>query len=419
MSSEFERNLEKYADLILKVGLNLQKGQRLLIIPIELASSTIELAPFIEVIARKAYQIGARFIEVLWNNPQMHLIRFQYAPRDSFEEYPIWRSDATLDIVEKGDALAGIIAADPNLYLDQDPELLTITRNVALKYNKPGRDLIMKDATNWICISASVDGWANKVFPDLPPDKRKAKLWNAIFDICRVKQKDPVSAWKDHIKQLHLRCNYLNTKQYSALRIQAPGTDLMIGLPTRHIWVGGSVRSQNGIEFTANIPTEEICTLPHKDKVEGVVSATKPLYIGGSLVEDFKFTFSKGRVIKAIAGKGQKFLDNLIKTDEGASRLGEVALVPHSSPISQSGLIFYNTLIDENASCHIALGRGFQSWLENGDKMSEKEFMAAGGNISISHIDFMIGSGELDIDGILEDESADPIMRNGEWAFKV
>ncbi|MFX0031452.1 MAG: aminopeptidase [Candidatus Hodarchaeota archaeon] len=419
MSSEFESNLEKYAELILKVGLNLQKGQRLLIIPIELASSMIELAPFIEIIVRKAYQMGARFVEVLWNNPQMHLIRFQHAPRDSFEEYPIWRRDATLDFVEKGDALAGIIAADPDLYIDQDPELLAITRNIALKYNKPGRDLIMKNFTNWLCISASVDGWANKVFPDLPADEGKAKLWNAIFDVCRVKQEDPVFAWKGHIKQLHLRRNYLNTKQYSALRIQAPGTDLMIGLPVGHIWLGGSDKSQNGIEFVANIPTEEICTSPHKDKVEGFVRATKPLYIGGSVVEDFEFTFSKGKVVKAIARKGQEFLDNLIKTDEGASRLGEVALVPHSSPISQSGLIFYNTLIDENASCHIALGRSFESCLENGEKMSEEEFMAAGGNISVSHIDFMIGSGEIDIDGILEDGSTEVIMRNGEWAFDI
>ncbi len=419
MSLEFDQNLEKYTEVILKVGLNLQKGQRLLIFQTTFASFPLELAPFVEILVRKAYQLGARFVEVLWDHPQIHLIRFQHAPRDSFEEFPTWRRDVKLEFAEKGDAILGILASNPDLFIEQDPDLMDIRRRTSLKHNKPFNKLISKNATNWTVIAAPVDGWANKIFPNIAPDKRKTKLWDTIFDICRVKQKDPVSAWNDHNNKLHARRRFLNNKQYSTLKLKAPGTDLVIGLPKKHIWIGGSEKSQNGIVFTANLPTEEIFTLPHKDKIEGVVTATKPLNYAGSRIEDFKLKFSEGKVIEATAGKGQKFLDQFIKTDEGASRLGEIALVPHSSPISQSGLLFYNSLIDENASCHIALGRAYSPCLENGEKMSDEEFMNIGGNMSLIHVDFMIGSGEMDVDGILENGTSEPIMRSGEWAFEV
>jgi len=419
LSSEFEQNLKKYVELILKVGLNLQKGQRLLILPANPDSFPLELAPFVEILVRKAYQIGARFVEVIWDHSLIHLIRLQHAPRDSFEEFPTWRSDAKLEFAEKGDAILGILASNPDLFNEQDPELMDIERITSLKYDRSFHELIRKDATNWVVIAAPVDGWTDKIFPDLVPDKRKNKLWEIIFDICRVKQKDPVSAWNSHIHQLHARKKILSNKQYSTLKLKASGTDLVIGLPKKHIWNGGSAKSQNGIEFIPNLPTEEIFTLPHRDKTEGVVTASKPLYIEGSRIEDFNLKFSEGKVIEATAGKGQKFLDQFIKTDEGASHLGEIALVPHSSPVSQSGLLFYNSLFDENASCHIALGSAYRGCLENGEKMSDEEFMAAGGNTSLTHIDFMIGSGEMDIDGILENGTSEPIMRNGEWAFEL
>jgi aminopeptidase len=280
-------------------------------------------------------------------------------------------------------------------------------------------DLLVKNATNWAVVTAPVDGWPEKVFPHLPPDSRKAKFWDTIFEICRVKQADPVSAWQDHVNRLVARSNYLNRKRYAALKLAAPGTDLTVGLPRGHIWRGARMSSQNGIDFTANIPTEEIFTIPHKDKTEGVVTATKPLSYGGSLIEDLSLTFSKGQVVKATARKGEESLHKLLEMDEGASRLGEVALVPHSSPISQSGLLFYNILIDENASNHIALGRAYKFSVEGGEAMSDDEFAAAGGNHSLIHIDFMIGSGEMDVDGLVEDGTAEPIMRGGEWVFEV
>ncbi len=420
MSSEFEQNLEKYAEVILKVGVNLQKGQRLIIKAADFGTSLLDLAPFIEIIVKKAYQLGARFVEVIWNDPQLHLIRLQHAPRNSFEEFPTWQVDASLEFIKKTDAGLSILASDPQFFDDQDPELITTIIRTALKHYKPASDLLnQKKATNFSVITAPANGWAEKVFPDLPPDKRIAKLWDKIFNICRIKQKDPISAWNDHIKQLTAKINYLNEKQYKTLKLKAPGTDLKIGLPEGHIWGSAKFTSQKGIGFVGNIPTEEVYTLPHKDKTEGTVTMAKPLNYGGNLIEDIKMTFSKGKVIELNASKGKSILDKIIETDEGASQLGEIALVPHSSPISQSGMLFYNSLIDENASNHIALGFAFKPSLKKGKEMSDKEFMAAGGNVSLTHIDFMIGSGEMDVDGILDDGTSEPIMRKGEWAFGV
>ncbi|MHA2392774.1 MAG: aminopeptidase [Promethearchaeota archaeon] len=418
MSSEFEKNLEKYADIVLKVGLNLQQGQRLLIRPFDFNTSLLELVPLVRILVSKAYKMGARFVEVLWNDPQLYLIRLQQASRDSFEEYPTWRIDATRDFVENGDAILIIEAFNPDLLIDQDPELMMTVTLTRLKLGKHVTELIMKNVTNWVMITAPVEGMDIKIFPNLPHKEGKAKLWDKIFDICRVKQDDPVSAWNNHANKLLERTKYLNHKKYVALKLKAPGTDLTIGLPKGHIWGGAREKSQNGIEFTSNIPTEEVFTVPHKDMTEGVVSATKPLPYD-VLIEDFSFTFSKGRVVSATAKKGEEQLQKILEIDEGARYIGEIALVPHSSPISQSEILYYNILVDENASCHIALGRAYKPSLENGEKMSDTEFMAAGGNLSLTHIDFMIGSGEMDIDGILENKKTEPIMRNGEWAFRV
>lgn len=416
--SEFELNLEKYVDVILKVGLNLQRGQRLLI-GASIDTPLLELTPFIELIVKNAYKLGARFVDVLWNDPQLHLIRFQHAPRDSFEEFPTWRTNAKLEFFEKGDAFLVIFASTPDLFEDVDPELVKIMMRTRLKHHQPIYDLWKKNATNWTGITAPVGRWAKKVFPDISPDEQISKLWEIIFDICHIKQKDPVSAWKDHIKQLAIRSKYLTKKQYKTLKMVGPGTDLIIGLPKRHIWRSGSMTSQNGIDFVGNIPTEEVFTIPHKDKTEGVVTMTKPVHFQGNLIENIKMTFSRGKVIEFTAGKGKDLLENIIKTDEGASCLGEVALVPNSSPISQTGLLFYELGIDENASNHIALGIGFNFNLKDGELMSEEEFIAAGGNTSMIHIDFMIGSGEMDVEGILENGTSEPIMRKGEWAFKT
>ncbi len=420
MKSEIEMNLEKYAELILEVGVNLQKGQWLLITNNSLGTSLIDLAPFIEIVVKKAYQLGARFVDVLWNNPQLDLIRLEHAPRDSLEEISSWKRDAYLENIEKGGAGLSILAGDPFLFRNQDPELMTTMTKAIKKKLKPVSDLLnQKKARNGSVVVAVCDAWAEKVFPNLPPHKCVVKLWDKIFDICRLKQKDPVSAWNEHIDKLTTRKAYLNEKQYVSVQLNAPGTNLTIGLPEGHIWGGGRSISQKGIDHVGNLPTEEIYTLPHKDMTEGTVKITKPLNHEGYLIEDIELKFSGGKIIDLKAGKGKDLLKNLIKTDEGASRLGEIALVPHSSPISQSGIIFYNSLIDENASNHIALGFAYRSCLKNGKDMSDDEFLVAGGNTSLVHVDVMIGSGEMDVDGITKESTAEPIMRKGEWAFNV
>ncbi|MFX1243123.1 MAG: aminopeptidase [Promethearchaeota archaeon] len=421
MSSEFKQNLEKYAEIIVKVGLNLQSGQRLLIgAPILTNDGTpLEFAPLVRLIVKKAYQIGARFVDVMWGDEQLRLIRFQHAPRDSFEEFPKWRIDAEVKIDEAGDADLVIVSSNPELLHEQDPELITKSQQAFFKHMKPISEFTSKNAMNWLSAPGATEGWANKVFPNIPQKSRITKLWDSIFKICRVKEEDPISAWRDHINQLSKRKDYLNNKKYTTMKMKAPGTDLTIGLPKGHIWVGGGLKTQNGIDFIANMPTEEVFTLPHKNKTEGIVSSTKPLYYGGEIIEDFRLKFSKGRVIEVMAKKGRDFLLKTIDTDNGARYLGEIALVPHSSPISQSNILFYNTLIDENAATHVALGRARQFNLVNGETMSDDEFAEVGGNLSLIHKDFMIGSGEMDIDGIKEDGTAEPIMRKGEWAFEV
>lgn len=420
VSTEFEENLEKYAEVIVKIGLNLQPGQRLLIGgPTSYGYGTpIELAPLVRLITKKAYKIGARVVEVLWDDEQIRKIRFENAPKNSFEEYPTWRMDCQYQFGIGGDAVLLFAAYNPDLLEGQDQESMVTAYNTYAKHRKPFSDLISKSTVNWTAISAPVNGWSEKVFPDVPKENQKKEFWDTIFDICRIKNKNPIAVWEDHIKQLIVRSNYLNQKQYISLKLKAPGTDLTIGLPKGHIWGSARFKTQNGIEFVGNIPTEEVFTTTHKDKTEGVVVSTKPRHTD-VIIDEMSLTFSKGCVIEATAKKGEDMLHKLLETDEGARRLGEIALVPHSSPISQSELLYYNTLIDENASSHIAIGRGFQFALINGVNMSEVEFSEVGGNLSKTHIDFMIGSEKMNVDGITIDGKKEPIMRDGEWAFEV
>jgi len=420
MALDFEKNLEKYAEVVVKVALNLQPGQRLLIGPpsIGVLGVPLELAPLIRLITAKAYQIGARFVDVMWEDDQLKPIRFQHAPLDSFDEFPYWRSDKAINIAEAGDAILWVVSFNPNLLNGQDLKLVNKFFNACWKHYKPLLDLRHKNVMNYTLITPPLSGWADKIFANIPPDEQIKKLWDIMFDICLVKQIDPVSAWTNHLDRLRSRCNYLNRKQYKALTFKAPGTDLMIGLPKGYIWKSGGLKTQNGIDYVGNFPTMEIFTIPDKNKTEGIVTATKPL-VKAVIIEDLCLTFSKGRVIEVSAKKGEEVLHNMFEKYDGARFLGEVALVPHSSPVSQSGLLFYNPLIDENASCHLALGQCLRMCIKEGETMSDDELLALGGNVSSIHSDFMIGSDKMDVDGILEGGTAEPIMRNGEWVFKI
>ena len=413
----FEQKLQNYADLIVRIGVGLQPGQRLIL------RTPVEAAPLARLIATSAYQIGARYVEVMWHDDAITLARFQHAPRDSFEEFPSWRTDVLAQAAENGDATLTVYSFDPDLLAEQDPELIAITQRVIDEHMLPFRHKLMADQVNWCMVSLPIPSWAAKIFPNEPADTQLDKLWDTVFKICRADQLDPIAAWQKHLADLMDRQNYLNAKRYAALKYTAPGTELTVGLPENHHWRGGQHTTINsGINFVANVPTEEVFTMPHKDKTNGIVTATKPLSYGGGtggglLIEDFSLTFENGRVVNATAKKGQDTLNKMLDSDEGARRLGEVALVPYSSPISQSGLMFYNTLYDENSAHHLALGRAYRFNMKDGPTMTQEEFAAAGGNFSLIHVDFMIGSQEMDIDGITRDGTAEPVMRNGEWAF--
>jgi aminopeptidase len=420
MDVNFEKQLESYAELTLKVGLNLQPRQRLLIgVPIYNTGVPLEAAPLVRLLVKKAYQIGACLVDVIWGDDEVLLARFEHASEDTFEEYPSWQAKALLDFVQRGDAILTVLGNDPDLLKNQNPELVTRLQQTVLKHTDPAMEFVRRSDINWSVIAVPVKDWASKVFPNVSPKEQVARLWDAIFRVCRLDQEDPIKAWEDHTFQLKARSEFLNEKRYAALNFTAPGTDIIIGLPEGHIWRSASTTNKQGVPYVANIPTEEIFTLPHKEKADGIVRASMPLSYGGAVMEDFALTFEGGRVVRVEAKKGEAILQNLIETDEGASRLGEVALVSHQSPIAQLGLLFYNILIDENAATHFALGSAYKFGLKDGGSMSDEEFAAHGGNRSLVHIDFMIGSEEMDVDGITASGKTEPVMRMGKWTFNV
>ena len=411
--------LRKYAEAIVRVGLNIRPGQRLIIN--NAISQGIPPAgrALVHEVTKAAYAAGARYVQPIWGDEEMMRIRLQNAPADSFNEYPKFHVDAVLDMIKNGDALLSIYANDPDAYKGLDPERVGALQKTQLENTAPISVNISRNAVNWCVVAAAAPAWAAKIFPDLKPEEAEEKLWEAIFQTTRADQPDPIAAWMDHIQNLSKRGRYMQAKKYSALHYKAPGTDLTIGLPQGHRWISARMPAENGVDFTANMPTEEVFSLPDRQRADGIVAATFPLSYGGSLIEDFSVTFENGRIVKVHAKNNEILLQKLVNTDEGSTRLGEVALVPASSPISKRGHLFYNTLFDENASCHLAIGRAYRFTLTGGEELTDEEFISAGGNISLNRVDFMIGSPQMDIDGIKEDGTREPVMRSGEWAIDI
>jgi aminopeptidase len=418
---DFDKKLARYADLIVHVGLNVQKGQNLAIGGKNLTrGAPLTSAPLVRKVAESAYKAGAHLVSTQWDDDQVNLIRFKHADPNSFDAYPHWRTDMIYEHAKNGDAIFTVHAENPDVYKIVDPDLVIKAQRVMEQHLSPASKLLMKNAYNWCLVSMPTPAWAMKIFPKASEQKAIEKLWDVIFKLCRVDKGDPLKAWQAHLSGLNARADYLNNKRYDALHYLGPGTDLTVGLPERHKW--GS--AQAGVvgkdyKFVPNLPTEEVFSMPHKERADGTVRATMPLSHAGVLIDDFSLTLKNGRVVDFKAKRGKEFLKRVLDTDDGARRLGEVALVPNSSPIAQSGLLFYNTLFDENAASHIALGRSYQECLVDGEQMEEQAFYAAGGNHSLIHIDFMIGSAKLDIDGITKSGKPEPIMRKGEWAFKL
>lgn len=405
-------NMEKYASLILKTGVNLQSGQGLII------NAPIEAISFVRLVVEKAYELGAKNVYIEWNDGELTYLKMQHAPMHVLETFPQWKADGLLDMVKDGYSLLTIYGPDPDLLKGIDTDRITAVNKANARALTTYRDYVMNDRVTWSVVGYPTKDWAQKVFPDLSAEQAQEALWNQIFKIVRVDQDDPEQAWQQHNKQLESAREYLNEKQYRQLIYKAEGTDLVIDLPKGHIWHGGSGPSEKGIAFNANIPTEEVFTMPHKYGVNGTVKSTKPLSYGGNIIDQFTLTFKAGAVVDFTAEQGEESLKHLLETDQGgAKRLGEVALVPHQSPISQSGLIFYNTLFDENASCHLAFGKAYPNTIENGSSMSEEELDQHGANNSLIHEDFMIGSSTMDIDGVTADGKKEAIFRNGNWAM--
>lgn len=411
------RHLQTYAELAVRVALNLQPGQRLMIIgPLANGGASLEAAPLAREIAAAAYRAGSPLVETIYGDETQQSLRFTHAPRDSFGNFSSWLPGALSEHVAAGHAVLSISANDPDLLQGHPADLVSALLQVTAREVRPFREQISRNDTNWAIVAAASAAWAGKIFPGATTDEAMSRLWDAIGRMCRLDAPDPLAAWETHLGHLAARSDYLNGRRYTALKYTGPGTDLMLGLPEGHIWVSGRSASRNGIPFTANLPTEEVFTIAHKDRVDGTVRASKPLSYGSTLIDGFSVTFERGRIVKMSADKNQDTLQRLLDTDEGARRLGEVALVPHSSPISQSGLLYYNTLFDENAASHVALGNAYKFTLKRGNHMSDAEFEQAGGNRSGVHVDFMIGSGELDVDGVLANGTSEPLMRKGEWA---
>ena len=411
---EMDKVLEKYADLTVRGGLNLQEGQGLVII-----AGPFEVAPLVRQITKIAYQQGCRYVSVLWEDHLSDLVRYQNAPSDSFQEYDTWKHQGVLERIERGDAFLQVVGRDPDLLKDVSFEILSTANRAYNESITPIRDLQAKDFVQWTVICPPTPGWASRVYPDDPQDIAEGKLWKDVIKVCRLDKPDPTAYWKKYLRNINQRAVFLTEKAYQALRFNGSGTDLEVGLPEGHIWWGGDGQTEAGIPFTANLPTEEVYTLPHKERVNGVVTATRPLSYRGMMMDKFWMRFSEGKIVEFSAEVGEGKLAGLIDTDENSRYLGEVALVPHQTPISQSGVVFLNTLYDENASNHLALGNAYRSSLQGGNDMSPEEFTAAGGNESNIHLDFMFGSGEMNVEGVLPDGSTESVMENGEWAFDV
>ena len=402
--------IDKLANLAIKVGLGLKKKQNLII------TAPIESLPLVRKITEHAYKEGAGIVTTLFSDPDLILSRFKYADDSSFNLATDWLYEGMGHAFDNNTARLAIAGDDPMLLSNIDPDKVSRASKANAIAYKPARERITRFDINWNIVSWPGKAWAKRVFPNIPINDAVLKLADAIFDASRVSVDDPIQNWKKHNDALRLRTNWLNNNNFKYLKYSGPGTNLKIHLALDHLWMGGASKAQNGIICNPNIPSEEVFTTPHAYKVEGHVCSTKPLSYQGSLIDEIQVVFKEGRIIESRASKGGDILEKVLNSDEGARRIGEVALVPDSSPISQSGLIFFNTLFDENAASHNALGQCYSKCFKGEKNLSKEDIAKNGGNSSMIHIDWMIGSKEIDVDGVNFDGNVIPIFRKGEWA---
>lgn len=405
-----DKRIDNFAELAIKTGINIQQGETLLI------RADVEAVDFVRRCVREAYKAGAKHVYVEYSDEIITREKYLNAPSDAFDEYPQWQTDKYTQIAKDGGSFLSIISNDPDLLAGVDPDRIGRSQKIAGKYLKEWRSYTLSDKVKWSIVAVPSLKWAKRVHPDLDNKSAINELWENILDCSRVSE-DPISDWDVHNRNLHNKRDFLNEMNFRELRYKSSKTSLIVGLPDGHIWSSGASFDPHGDMFNPNIPTEEVFGMPHKYKVDGVVYSTKPLIYAGSLIDEFWIKFESGKIVDYDAKIGKENLKNLVDTDDGSLRLGEIALVPYDSPISNRNIVFYSTLFDENASCHLAIGAAYSSCIENGDSLDEDEKDKLGMNVSMTHVDFMIGDRDLDIVGIRRDGTEFTIFENGNWAF--
>src|ERR1700732_626223 len=402
--------LDRLAEVAIKIGLQLQPGQDLLV-----TAPTVAL-PLVRRIAEHAYKAGAGLVTPILSDEAITLSRARFGHDVGFDRAAGWLYEGMSKAFAGNTARLAIVGDNPMLLSGEDPVRVARASKANSVAYQPALEKIVNFDTNWNIIAYPSPSWAKQVFPDVAEDVAVAKLADAIFAASRVDSDGAVAAWEKHNAVLRERTDWLNGQRFKALHYVGPGTDLTVGLADGHEWVGGASVAKNGITCNPNIPTEEVFTTPHSRRVYGHVVSSKPLSYQGTLIDNIAVRFEEGRIVEATASRGEEVLSKVLDTDEGSRRLGEVALVPHSSPISRSGLLFFNTLFDENAASHIALGQCYSKCFVDGDKLTPEQIAAQGGNKSFIHIDWMIGSDKIDTDGVHADGRRVPVFRKGEWA---
>lgn len=404
------KKLYDFAELVLGVGVNLQKGQGLEIVcPVEKSEVAVAFS-------EKAYEMGARIVNVRWSCEKTDRVNYLYAEEEALTDIPKWFVDSKNYLVKKGFCYVAIDAEDPSAFKDVPSEKLAAVSKKKSKLLKAFSDEVMSNGIRWCVVSVPTENWAKKIFPAAADPVEELSF--AIEKTMRLDEKNPLEAWQKHIATLNRRAEFMNAKNFEYLHYtSANGTDLMLGLAENHVWVSAQEKAKDGVPFVANMPTEEIFTAPHKDKINGVVKSALPLSYNGQIIENFSFTFKKGKVVDFSAEKGYDVLKKLLETDAGTLSLGEAALIGKNSPIAKSGILFLNTLFDENASCHLALGKGYPTTVKGGAEMTVKELKKLGVNDSVEHVDFMIGSPDLSVTGIGYDKSETPLFVDGEWVI--
>jgi aminopeptidase len=412
LSPTLENKLNQYAELLVKKGVNVQPGQTIILY------AAVEEAYMARKIVDAAYQAGAAQVLVEWRDQAITKSSLTHADEAVLTDIPQYTIDKWQDlIVNKSASRISLVSDDPDGLAGVDSDRLTKSTRAQQEALKMVREATMKDDISWIVAAAAGRGWAEKVFPDLTGDAAVERLWEEILKDVRVDgQSDAISAWEEHIQTLAAKADWLNSQNFKELRYKSAKSDFTIGLAEGHVWEAAYSKDKAGNIFIPNMPTEEVFTSPDNRNIHGHVAATLPLSYQGNVITDIELDFVDGKIVKATASKGQDVLEKLIDTDEGSHSLGEVSLVPHSSPISQGGVLFYNTLFDENASDHLAIGAAYASNIQGGKTDAPEKLAKRGWNISNVHEDFMIGSADMDIDGVLQDGTVVPVFRSGEWA---